>query len=71
MSKQRIAILSSLVLVVAGGFYWMSARPYLDRKYCNDYAASKVDAYDPSSDRAYTMYTRHYSLCLASHGLGE
>jgi hypothetical protein len=64
-----------LILVVAtaiGVFCWVSVRPYVDRKQCNEVAVKQVkNLGSPADDRLFNIYGRNYTLCVNAKGLAE
>lgn len=62
----------ALAFVIICAFWWTSVKPYLDRKYCNEYAAAQVEGLgSPADDKLFTLYGRHYTVCVNARGLGE
>jgi hypothetical protein len=60
------------VIVAIGLFSWVSVRPYVDRKHCNEYATAQVKSLgSPDNTRLFDLYERYYTLCVNASGLGD
>ena len=72
MTKASSIKFALFTIIAISTFSWISVRPYIDRKQCNEYAVSKVkDLGNPMNDNLYNMYGRNYTLCVNSKGLAE
>lgn len=76
---KKIIIISILVLMLAGAFYWWEIRPFLAYKECGNYASEKYSkivessAFKSATDvrLALDFYEEAFKSCLRKKGINK
>lgn len=73
MKKKLIIIISILVLIGAGLFYWFQVRPAMIYSECNWEALEKAKRNSGYSEEAYNpdIYEHFFKKCLRNKGISK